>query len=257
MDDVLALHQQKNDLLHQHGYLVRSIWKYEWLRRRTADPAIRTFLKMHQTPRPLDPRDVFFGRRNKRLLTQPERGRRRTYPLLRFQEPVPLREQILPLSRRLSPDHLPTASRPRPRRVFRLCLLYRFTAHRSVASRLAVPMQSETHVPLVCHLRPPVHRRPTTRQARRRLPSHRRSTRSHHHANIRKNPGQRALAKLMLNSMWGKFGQQTNKTQVKEFIDPPDFWQFLDSSAHDVRWVSPVTEEFFLLQKNASYTAIF
>ncbi|XP_067036362.1 uncharacterized protein [Acropora muricata] len=64
-----------------------------------------------------------------------------------------------------------------------------------------------------------------------------------HHANIRKNPGQRALSKLMLNSMWGKFGQQTNKTQVKEFIDPPDFWQFLDSSAHDVRWVSPVTEE--------------
>ena len=127
MDDVLALHQQKNDLLHQHGYLVRSIWKYEWSRRRTADPAIRTFLKMHQTPRPLDPRDVFFGRRNKRLSTQPERGRRRTYPLLRFQEPVPLREQILPLSRGLSPDHLPTASRPRPRRVFRLCLLYRFT----------------------------------------------------------------------------------------------------------------------------------
>ncbi|KAK2552521.1 hypothetical protein P5673_026364 [Acropora cervicornis] len=63
------------------------------------------------------------------------------------------------------------------------------------------------------------------------------------HANIRKNPGQRALAKLMLNSMWGKFGKQTNKTQVKEFIDPPEFWHFLDSSAHDVRWVSAVTEE--------------
>ena len=43
--------------------------------------------------------------------------------------------------------------------------------------------------------------------------------------------------------MWGKFGQQTNKTQVKEFIDLPDFWQFLDSRAHDVRWVSPFTEE--------------
>ena len=64
-----------------------------------------------------------------------------------------------------------------------------------------------------------------------------------HHANIRKNAGQRALAKLMLNSMWGRFGQQTNKTQVKEFIDLPDLWQFLDSSSYDVRWVSPVTEE--------------
>ena len=62
-------------------------------------------------------------------------------------------------------------------------------------------------------------------------------------AKIQKNPGRRALAKLMLNSMWGKFGQQTNKLQVREFLDPPDFWKFLDSSSHDIRWVSPVTEE--------------
>ena len=40
------------------------------------------------------------------------------------------------------------------------------------------------------------------------------------YANIRKNTGKRALAKLMMNSMWGKFGQQTNNTQVKEFVDP-------------------------------------
>ena len=43
--------------------------------------------------------------------------------------------------------------------------------------------------------------------------------------------------------MWGKFGQQSNKTQVKEFMDPPQFWQFLDSSTHDIRWVSPLSEE--------------
>ena len=30
---------------------------------------------------------------------------------------------------------------------------------------------------------------------------------------IQKNPGLRTLAKMMLNSMWGKFGQRTNKTQ--------------------------------------------
>ena len=35
-----------------------------------------------------------------------------------------------------------------------------------------------------------------------------------HPTNIRKNPGLRALAKMMLKSMWGKFGQKTNKTQV-------------------------------------------
>jgi len=32
---------------------------------------------------------------------------------------------------------------------------------------------------------------------------------------IEHNPGPRALAKMMLNSMWGKFGQRLNKTQFK------------------------------------------
>ena len=42
-------------------------------------------------------------------------------------------------------------------------------------------------------------------------------------AKIEKNPGLRTLAKMMLNSMWGKFGQKPNKTQVKEFDDPVKF----------------------------------
>ena len=63
------------------------------------------------------------------------------------------------------------------------------------------------------------------------------------HQNMQKNPGRRYLAKQMLNSMWGKFGQQTNKTQVQEFLEPPEFWQFLDSSTHDIHWVSPLSEE--------------
>ena len=37
---------------------------------------------------------------------------------------------------------------------------------------------------------------------------------------IEHNPGLRALAKMMLNSMWGKFGQRLNKMQVEEFDDP-------------------------------------
>ena len=36
-------------------------------------------------------------------------------------------------------------------------------------------------------------------------------------ANIEYNPGKQAVAKLMLNSMWGKFDQRIDKTQVKEF----------------------------------------
>ncbi|XP_068683418.1 uncharacterized protein [Montipora foliosa] len=57
------------------------------------------------------------------------------------------------------------------------------------------------------------------------------------------NPGQRALAKLMLNSMWGKFGQQVNKLQVKEFIEPQAFCSFMDSDQHNVRFVSCIDEQ--------------
>ena len=44
------------------------------------------------------------------------------------------------------------------------------------------------------------------------------------------NSGLRTLAKLMLNSMWGKFGQRLDRKEVSEFTDPQDFLEFLDSS---------------------------
>lgn len=63
------------------------------------------------------------------------------------------------------------------------------------------------------------------------------------HANIQKNPGRRFLSKQMLNSMWGRFGQASNKLQVQEFVDPQAFWAFLDSNQPDIRWVSPLHED--------------
>lgn len=63
------------------------------------------------------------------------------------------------------------------------------------------------------------------------------------HDKMEKNPGLRALAKMMLNSMWGKFGQRENKTQVKEFVDPQSMHTFLDSDGNDIKYVSPLTEE--------------
>jgi len=60
--------------------------------------------------------------------------------------------------------------------------------------------------------------------------------------NIKKNPGLRTLAKIMLNSMWGKFGQRLNKTQVQEFDDPQAFHSFLDTSTMDVRHVSVIND---------------
>ena len=59
---------------------------------------------------------------------------------------------------------------------------------------------------------------------------------------IEYNPGLRALAKMMLNSMWGKFGQRLNKTQVQDFDDPQKFHNFLDSDARDVKHVSVVND---------------
>ena len=60
---------------------------------------------------------------------------------------------------------------------------------------------------------------------------------------IKKNPGLRTLAKMMLNSMWGKFGQRLNKTQVKEFNDPQAFHRFLDTDSLDVRHVSVINDD--------------
>ena len=63
------------------------------------------------------------------------------------------------------------------------------------------------------------------------------------YANIQKNPGLRTLAKMMLNSMWGKFGQRLNKTQVQTFHDPQSFHQFLDTDTMDVRHVSVINDD--------------
>jgi len=59
---------------------------------------------------------------------------------------------------------------------------------------------------------------------------------------IEHNRGLRTLAKMMLNSMWGKFGQRLNKTQVQEFDDPQTFHRFLDTDTLDVRHVSVIND---------------
>ena len=47
----------------------------------------------------------------------------------------------------------------------------------------------------------------------------------------------------MLNNMWGKFGQNLNKTQIQEFDDPIKFHEFLDSDSIEVQQVSVVSEK--------------
>jgi hypothetical protein len=40
--------------------------------------------------------------------------------------------------------------------------------------------------------------------------------------NIKKNPGLRALAKLILNSFWGKFGQRSTMPRIKYISEPAE-----------------------------------
>ena len=60
--------------------------------------------------------------------------------------------------------------------------------------------------------------------------------------NIEYNPGLGALAKMMLASMWGRFGQRLDKTQVTKFTGPQTFCEFKESDQREVRCVSVLTE---------------
>jgi hypothetical protein len=67
-------------------------------------------------------------------------------------------------------------------------------------------------------------------------------------ASISKNAGQRTLAKLKLNSMWGKWAQNQNKTQTSLVTSEKEFYELLTSPGtevqtlifpnNDVAWVS-------------------
>ncbi|KAI8493979.1 hypothetical protein Bbelb_283260 [Branchiostoma belcheri] len=62
-------------------------------------------------------------------------------------------------------------------------------------------------------------------------------------ANIEVNPGFRALAKLMLNSFWGKFGQRNNFPQTRFITSPDEFFGLLGSTDHVVNNIHCVNEE--------------
>lgn len=61
---------------------------------------------------------------------------------------------------------------------------------------------------------------------------------------IKKNTGLRALAKLMLNSFWGKFGQRSNMCQVDIIDDPSVYFDKLTSDREEVTCVNYVSDEF-------------
>ena len=52
---------------------------------------------------------------------------------------------------------------------------------------------------------------------------------------IRKNPGRKATAKLMLNSFWGKFGERLNKPQVESVTTPAMLFQYTSDPLLDIK----------------------
>ena len=60
---------------------------------------------------------------------------------------------------------------------------------------------------------------------------------------IEKNPGLRSLAKLMLNSFWGKFGQRDNMPQVELVKDPVRYFKLLNCQSTHVKNVQFVNDE--------------
>lgn len=61
--------------------------------------------------------------------------------------------------------------------------------------------------------------------------------------NVQKNPGKKQVAKLMLNSFWGKFGEKTNKSKVEQVKQPSHLYRLLMDSANDVQTIRICTDE--------------
>ena len=67
---------------------------------------------------------------------------------------------------------------------------------------------------------------------------------------IDKNPGKRSMAKMMLNSFWGKFGQQANKNQVKTFSAPSAFYKLLQDEEQQIHSIRIVNEHMIEVVHN-------
>jgi hypothetical protein len=61
--------------------------------------------------------------------------------------------------------------------------------------------------------------------------------------NIKKNPWLRALAKLMLNSFWGKSRQRSNMPQIKYISEPAEYFDMLTSDQILVIGINFVSDE--------------
>ena len=62
-------------------------------------------------------------------------------------------------------------------------------------------------------------------------------------AKIKKNPGLLSLAKVMLNSFWGKFGQRNNMPQVELVKDAERYFRLLNCQSTQFKNIQFVNDE--------------
>ncbi|XP_070547621.1 uncharacterized protein [Ptychodera flava] len=65
---------------------------------------------------------------------------------------------------------------------------------------------------------------------------------------IHRNQGQQTLAKLMLNSMWGKFAQRNNFPQLQYIQEPAELFRLLTSEQHTINNLSFVNDNMVAVQ---------
>ena len=68
--------------------------------------------------------------------------------------------------------------------------------------------------------------------------------------NINYNAGMRQIAKLCLNSLWGRFGQRINQTQTEYVTEPKDFYKILLNETHEDINVQFLTKDMVQMSFN-------
>ena len=63
------------------------------------------------------------------------------------------------------------------------------------------------------------------------------------YAQVQKNPGRKATAKLMLNSFWGKFGERQNKSVTVTVQEPSHFFSLLTDDTLDISTIRLCAED--------------
>jgi hypothetical protein len=68
--------------------------------------------------------------------------------------------------------------------------------------------------------------------------------------NVELNPGLRYISKLLLKSLWGKFGQRNNISKSRVLKSPAEYFELLLSQAVDIRQITASGEDMM----RVSYT---